>query len=89
MKEAVAGVVAELTRFLLAMVLLSINGGVLYWVLVHGVTDASKELGYAIVNGTGTITGLVISYYFGSSAGSAAKDRVIADNATTAAKKTP
>lgn len=81
MKDVIANIIAELTRFVFAMALMGLNAGVLYWVLVRGTPDASKELTMMIVNMTGTAAGFAISYYFGSSAGSAAKDRAMADAA--------
>lgn len=67
-------IMAEFNRFIISLVVLFANGGVWYIVLVSGVTT-STELVMAIVTTASTFSGLVLGYHFGSSAGSAAKDR--------------
>ncbi len=68
-------ILAELVRFLLGLAITIINAAVLYVVLTKTMPEVNKDLVIAIVNGTGILQGTVLQYYFGSSAGSAAKDR--------------
>lgn len=77
MHEKLPALAAELARFLLAIVVTLQNTAILYWILTHQVPEMSKELTLLIVNGSGTLQGIVLTYYFGSSAGSALKDRAI------------
>lgn len=54
------------------------NSVVLMLCLLGLIPDGvSKELLFAIVNGTGTAQGFVLSYFFGSSSNSTAKNAVI------------
>jgi F0F1-type ATP synthase membrane subunit c/vacuolar-type H+-ATPase subunit K len=39
--------------------------------------DSAKDLQLLLVNGAGLLAGVAVQYYFGSSAGSAAKDRAL------------
>jgi hypothetical protein len=73
--ELVFTVLAEAVRFLLGLAITGINAAVLWIVLNKTMPEVNKDLIIAIVNGTGILQGTVLQYYFGSSAGSAAKDR--------------
>ncbi len=73
--EVVFAVLSEVVRFLLGLAITCVNATVLWIVLTKTTTEINKDLVIAIVNGSGVLQGLVLSYYFGSSAGSAAKDR--------------
>lgn len=73
--EVVFAILSELVRFLLGLAITCVNAAVLYVVLTKTTAEANKDLVIAIVNASGVLQGLVLSYYFGSSAGSAAKDR--------------
>lgn len=79
MRDAVIVMAAEAARFLLAIAITLQNSAILYWVLTHAVPEVSKELTIMIVNGSGTLQGIALTYYFGSSAGSAQKDRAMAN----------
>jgi hypothetical protein len=68
-------VAAEVARFLLAVAITLVNAYVLYSVLRTTIPEASKDLIIGVVSAAGTAQGIVLQYYFGSSAGSAAKDR--------------
>jgi hypothetical protein len=81
MIEKLQAIGAEVSRLLLALVLITQNAGILWWCLSHSMPDLSKELQLMIVNGAGLLAGVVVNYYFGSSAGSAAKDRALQQNA--------
>jgi len=71
----ITGILAELVKLVLAVAIVCINAGVLYLVLTKTLPAENKDLIIAIVNGTGMAQGLALGYYFGSSAGSAAKDK--------------
>lgn len=73
--ELVFTILAEGVRFLLGLAITGINAAVLWIVLNKTMPEVNKDLIIAIVNGTGILQGTVLQYYFGSSAGSAAKDR--------------
>lgn len=73
--DLVFTVLAEAIRFLLGLAITGINAAVLWIVLNKTMPEVNKDLIIAIVNGTGILQGTVLQYYFGSSAGSAAKDR--------------
>ncbi len=73
--ELVFTILAEAVRFLLGLVITLVNAAVLWIVLNKTMPEVNKDLIIAIVNGTGILQGTVLQYYFGSSAGSAAKDR--------------
>lgn len=75
--NAFVAFVSEINRFVIGMTILGAQIFVWYVVLVKGVS-ASTELTMAIVTTAGTFSGLVLGYHFGSSAGSAAKDRALA-----------
>jgi hypothetical protein len=79
MTENLQTIGAEVSRLLLALVIIAQNAGILWWSLSHAIPGLSTELQLMIVNGSGLLAGVVVSYYFGSSAGSAAKDRAIQD----------
>lgn len=68
-------IASETIKFLLGMAITSINAFVLYTILSKGFPDASKDLIIGVVSASGTAQGIVLQYYFGSSSGSAAKDR--------------
>jgi hypothetical protein len=72
--EVIFAAVSEFGRFIFGMSVLAMNGAVWWWVLTNS-TSTSTELTMAIVTTASTFTGVVLGYYFGSSAGSAAKDR--------------
>ncbi len=73
--ELVLLVADQVARFLLAFAITAINAAVLYTVLRTNVPDASKDIVIGVVSAAGTAQGMVLQYFFGSSAGSAAKDR--------------
>lgn len=73
--DLVFTILAELVRFLLGVTITAVNAAVLYIVLSKVMPEVNKDLVIAIVNGAGISQGMVLQYYFGSSAGSAAKDR--------------
>ena len=52
--------------------------GVLFWLFVYGVPKGSGDVVMIMVGGLQTSFVAVISYYFGSSAGSKAKDELLA-----------
>lgn len=84
-----ADVLAEVNRLILSLIVLGMNIGVWYLVLAGKITT-STELTMAIVTSAGTFTGLVLGFHFGSSAGSAAKDRErIANPPTPPQEKQP
>lgn len=76
--EFVFALFSELVRLLFGLAVTLVNAGVLYYVLTKVTGETNKDMVIAIVNGSGVLQGLVMSYYFGSSAGSAAKDRASA-----------
>jgi len=73
--EVVFAVVSELVRFAFGLAIIGVNAYVLYLILTRTMPEVNKDLVIAIANGTGIAQGLVLGFYFGSSAGSAAKDR--------------
>lgn len=73
--DLVLVVIAEIVRFLLGAAITVINAYVLYAVLRTNIPEAGKDLIIGVVSAAGTAQGIVLQYYFGSSAGSAAKDR--------------
>lgn len=75
--DLVFAVVDGLAKLLLAFTITAINAAVLYTVLRTGFPEASKDVVIGIVSAAGTAQGIVLQYYFGSSAGSAAKDRKV------------
>lgn len=58
---------------IVALVVICQNAIVTGLCLLGLVSGVSNELLFAIVNGAGTAQGFALSYFFGSSAGSAAK----------------
>lgn len=73
--EAVLVFAAETAKFCFGLAVTCVNAYVLHLVLTGSFPDTSKDLVIAIVNGTGIAQGVALQYYFGSSSGSAAKDR--------------
>ncbi len=78
--EIIFVILAEISRLLLGVAITSINAITLYIVLTKNMPEVNKDLVIAIVSATGMAQGTVLQYYFGSSAGSAAKDRIKQNN---------
>ena len=73
--EAALLVLSEVVRFAFGLAVIAVNACVLYLILTRTMPEVNKDLVIAIANGAGIAQGLVLGFYFGSSAGSAAKDR--------------
>ena len=73
--EAALTLISELVRFLFALAVTCVNAYVLHLALTSAFPETNKDLVIAIVNGAGIAQGIALQFYFGSSAGSAAKDR--------------
>lgn len=63
---------------ILAMVITIGFFGILYLAFIRGVNDQSRDLANIMIGTLGTAWVSVISYYFGSSAGSEAKTQILA-----------
>jgi hypothetical protein len=57
-----------LTRFLLALFVLALFGGAVIVMSFFVVPDQNREVVIQLVGGVNTLAGLVVGYYFGSSA---------------------
>lgn len=73
--DIVLAVLADVAKLALGFAITVVNAYVLWTVLEKGAPEASKDLIIGVVSAAGTAQGIVLQYYFGSSAGSAAKDR--------------
>jgi len=73
--EAALAFAAETAKFLFGIAVTFVNACVMYLVLTGKFGETNKDLVIAIVSGANIAQGMVLQYYFGSSAGSAAKDR--------------
>ncbi len=71
----ISTIMTEVAKLAFGIVIVIVNSYVLYLVLTKTMPEVNKDLVIAIVNGSGMAQGAVLQYYFGSSAGSAAKDR--------------
>jgi hypothetical protein len=56
--------------------------GLLYWLMRHEVPASSKDILNVMLGSLGTAWISVVTYYFGSSAGSEAKNDIIARQAS-------
>lgn len=59
---------ASLTRFLLALLVLALFGGAVIIMSFFVVPEQNREVVIQLVGGVNTLAGLVIGYYFGSTA---------------------
>ena len=59
---------ASLTRFLLALLVLALFGGAVIIMSFFVVPEQNREVVIQLVGGINTLAGLVIGYYFGSTA---------------------
>lgn len=59
---------ATLTRFLLALMVLAMFGGAIIVMSFFVVPEQNREVVIQLVGGINTLAGLVIGYYFGSTA---------------------
>lgn len=74
MSRVVLDFLAEMQRFVFGVIVLG-GTGFVWWLILTGRVTASNELQMGILIAANSFASAVLGYLYGSSAGSAAKDR--------------